>query len=199
MDFPILLSLTTPENREIRQKNYNFNLYNEIICKTNNHHNNKKFRQIGNEGNYTHQNISSGNIIHNNTFIPLTETKYNYLNNNNTYFHTNFVFKIDNSSNFNKKLYKGNSHKQTPNKKRSKNFKKFFDINNNNYRYFTQDDNNSNCNINNNNVFNIQNSIGKKKYYEEKKENIQKLRNPINSNKISFKQDNNTSNLSSIF
>ena len=37
LDFPILLSPTTPENREIRQKNYNFNLYNEIICKTNNH------------------------------------------------------------------------------------------------------------------------------------------------------------------
>ena len=44
--------------------------------------------------NVSQDNARNVNII-NNTFIPMTETKNNYLNNINTFFHTNFVFKID--------------------------------------------------------------------------------------------------------
>ena len=51
--------------------------------------------------------------------------------NNNTYFNTNFVFKIDNSSNFNNEISKGSSCRKSPIKRRSKNFKKYFDLNSN--------------------------------------------------------------------
>lgn len=186
--YPISASPTTPLNRENKQKNYNLNLYNEIICKTNNNNNNKKHNLIGNDSNYSRENISSGNIFNNN-YIPLTEIKNNYLNNSNsnTYIHTNFVFKIDDSANFNKVLYKDSSFRKSPIKKRSKNLKKFFDYNNfnQNNKYSSQNESNSNSNFNINNNSNINNNI-----YEKQDE--------IESNislayKGSFKSDNNNS------
>ena len=125
LECPISLSPST------QQRNYRLNLYNEIMSNTNNYDKkNIKFNTGKND--ISGDNISSGNII-NNTFIPLTETKYNYLNNNNTYFHTNFVFKIDNNSNFNTKIFKDTNCKISPNKKKNKNIKKFFDGNNSIY------------------------------------------------------------------
>ena len=126
--YPFSDSPTTPLNTENKQKNYNLNLFSEIICKTNNNNNNKKHHLIGNESNNSRENISSGNIFNNN-YIPLTEIKNNYLNNSNsnTYIHTNFFFKIDDNANFNKVLYKDSSYRKSPIKKRSKNLKKFFD------------------------------------------------------------------------
>ena len=118
LECPISLSPST------QQRNYRLNLYNEIMSNTNNYDKkNIKFNTGKND--ISGDNISSGNII-NNTFIPLTETKYNYLNNNNTYFHTNFVFKIDNNSNFNTKIFKDTNCKISPNKKKNKNIKKLF-------------------------------------------------------------------------
>ena len=184
IDYPIALSPTTKANRENKQKNCNLNLYNEIVSKKNNN----RYSRIRNEPNYIHQNINSGNII-NNDFTPLTEAKYNYLNNNNTYFNTNFVFKIDNGSNNNKNLYRGSSYRQTSNKKRSQNLEKFFGINtninniNSNNNYFSHNYNNSNYNIiNSNNINNINN----------KKSIKNKNKNNYEVNKISNKLDNNS-------
>ena len=114
------LSPSTPANRENNQKKYKTNLYNETISKPNN--NNKNIRK-DTELNNTHKSIVSGNFI-NNSYVPLTETKYHNLNKHKTYFHKNFVFKTDSGINFDKKIYKISTYKHTPNKKRSK-FKNF--------------------------------------------------------------------------
>ena len=186
-EYPIALSPINNSNEENKQKNSNINLYNEMLSKTNN----KRYTRIGTETNYTHQNISSGNIINNN-FVPLTEAKYNYLNNNNTYFHTNFVFKINNG-NYNGKIYKGSSYRQTPNKKRSKNFKKFFDINSNNncnnYNYNDNISNYNNKNINNN--INFKHSINNKLSYEFSN-NSNDFRNKNDIYKMPYQLDNNS-------
>ena len=141
---PISLSPASTAYRDNKQRNYRINLYNEIISKTNTA-DYRRNNRINSGNNTSGDNISTGNII-NNTFMPLTETKCNYLNNNNTYFHTNFVFKIDSNPNINNKLYKGSSYKLTPNKKKNKNIKNLFEINNNSIfnNYFTQNDNSSN-------------------------------------------------------
>ena len=194
IEYPIALSPTTTE-KENNQKNCYLNLYNEIASENNN----IRYSRIGTESNYKHQNqnISSENII-NNTFIPLTETKYHYLNNNNTYFHTNFVFKINNGSNSKNKIYRGSSYRQTPNKKRSKNFKKFFGINTNNYNnYYNNIYNNSNYNIiDNNNKINNTNNIDNKNSINIKKnnenENNSEIKNKNDIYKISYKLDNNS-------
>ena len=179
-EYPIALSPVSNQNGENKQKTCNLNLYNEVISKTNN----KRYTGIGTESNYSHQNISSGNIISHN-FIPLTETKCNYLNSN-TYLNTNIVFKINNGI-YNRKINKGSSYRQTPNKKRSKNFKKFFDINSNNNYNINYNDNNSNYNnINNiNNNINDKHSINNNKNYELSNENN-------NDCKMSYQLDNNS-------
>ena len=192
---PISLSPTNTAYRDNKQKNYRINLYNEIISKTNNA-DYRRNNRINSGNNTSGENISSGNII-NNTFMPLTETKCNYLNNNNTYFHTNFVFKIDSNSNINNKLYKGSSYKLTPNKKKNKNMKNIFEINNNSIfnNYFTQNENSSNYNTHHN-----LNNISDKKTYiggetqnsNKNKENKTKNRSKNGYYKISYKLCNNT-------
>ena len=112
--YPNSFSPTSTIYRKNKQKSYRINLYNEIMSKSNNYKKDNKF----NSGvNASQDNISNGNII-NNTFMPMTEAKYNYLNNSNTYFHSNFVFKTDSNSNCNNKIYKGSFSKLTPNRKR---------------------------------------------------------------------------------
>jgi len=192
---PISLSPASTAYRDTKQRNYRINLYNEIISKTNNA-DYRRNNRINSGCNTSGDNISSGNII-NNTFMPLTETKCNYLNNNNTYFHTNFVFKINSNPNVNNKLYKGSSYKLTPNKKKNKNLKNIFEINNNSIfnNYFTQNENSSNYNTHHN-----LNNISDKKTYmggetqssNKNKENKTKNRCKNTYYKISYKLCNNT-------
>ena len=192
---PISLSPASTAYRDNKQRNYRINLYNEIISKTNTA-DYRRNNRINSGNNTSGDNISTGNII-NNTFMPLTETKCNYLNNNNTYFHTNFVFKIDSNPNINNKLYKGSSYKLTPNKKKNKNIKNLFEINNNSIfnNYFTQNDNSSNYHThhNLNNISDKKTCMGGETLSSNKnKENKTKNRSKNGYYKISYKLCNNT-------
>ena len=181
----ISLSPATSAFRENKhKKNYRFNIYNQIVSKTNNNCNNKHFNRISSGTANSHENISLGNII-NNTFMPMTETKYNYLNNNNTYYHTNFVFKFDSNPNFNKnKLGRGSSQKLTPDKKASKNIKNYFEVNNNSIynNYFSQNENLSSYTSLNNIDRTNSNKIN---YMDEEQENNSKK--GAKNYKISYK------------
>ena len=180
-NYPISLSPTTPVNFQNKQKNFKLNLYNDIMFKSNN--NSKVHSRKVTEANYFHSNISSGNILNNN-YVPLTEGKYNYLNNNSTHFHTHFFFKFDNGTNISKNTIKGSSYRLTPSKKRSKHFKHFYDTNKNSVynKYFSQNE----SNINSSNNLNMQNSVNKF-FNEEEKESF--FRNKNNSYKLSSKSN----------
>ena len=180
------LSPTTSAYRDNKhKKNYRFNIYNQITSKGNNNCNNKRFNRISTGTANSHENISLGNII-NNTFMPMTETKFNYLNNNNTYYHNNFVFKFDSNPNFNKhKLGRASSPKLTPDKKASKNIKNYFEVNNNSIynNYFSQNENLSSYTSQNNIDRGNSNKVN---YMDEEQENKAK------NYKISYKLCNDT-------
>jgi hypothetical protein len=182
------MSLTpaTHDSHKKELKYNNLNLYNEIISKTNS--NRRYFDQNDTEGNYSHQNISSGNIV-NNTFAPLSDIKYNYLNSNNPYFHTNVVFKFGNNSTNKSSL--SSNFKQTQSTKRSNDFKKFFDLNNNKNHNFND------CISKNESNSNYDKSIKKgiNHYYNNIDGEIREFRNKNNLYKISFKSDSNTNTL----
>ena len=182
--YPISFSPTNTIYRKNKQKSYRINLYNEIMSKSNNYKKDNKFNSCVNA---SQDNISNGNII-NNTFMPMTEAKYNYLNNSNTYFHSNFVFKTESNSNCNNKIYKGSFSKLTPNKKRNKKLKNIFEPSNNSIynNHFNQNDNNSSYHIYNN----IKKHSETKKYLEEEKVNETKNKN--SSYKITYKLCNNS-------
>ena len=185
------LSPTTSAFRDNKhKKNFRFNIYNQIVSKTNNNCNNKHFNRISTGTANSNENISLGNII-NNTFMPMTETKYNYLNNNNTYYHTNFVFKFDSNPNFNKKkLCRGSSQRLTPDKKASKNIKNYFEANNNSIynNYFSQNENLSSYASQNNIDRRNSNKINYMDEEQEKNTN----KNGVKNYKISYKLCNDT-------
>ena len=170
-----------PSNDRIKENksSCNFNLYNEMINKANNNNiNNKRYNLTESYSNYSNENISSGNIINNN-FIPLSETKYNYLKDNNTYYYTNLVFKLDNGLNFKNVFMKSIIQKKSPVKKIDANFKKISDIN--------QKQSGSDFDINKSyNLHHIHNLIIDKNYYKEEKN--------INNKSISFKLSSKSKN-----
>ena len=181
--YPISFSPTTPIYKENKNKSYRINLYNKIMAKSNNY---KKNNRLNSGTNISQDNISNGNII-NNPFIPMTEIKYNYLNNN-SYFHTNLVFKIDSSSICNNKIKKGSFNKLTPDKNRIKNLKNVLEVSNNSiyYSQLNQNDNNKNYHT----CYNIKKHSKTKKYIEEEKVNEIKTKN--NYYKITYKLCNNS-------
>ena len=170
--YPISLFPSTNTIKE-NKSSCNFNLYNEMVNKANNSNvNNKRYNLTESYSNYSNENISSGNIINNN-FIPLSETKYNYINDNNTYYNTNFVFKIDNTSNLKNVFTNNIIQKKSPVKKIDTNFKKISDIN--------QKQSGSDFDINKSyNLNYIHNLIIDKNNYKEE--------NNINNKSISFKK-----------
>lgn len=183
--YPISFSPTAPIFWENKRKSYTINLDNEIMGNSNKYKNSKKKFSMNN---VSQDNARNVNII-NNTFIPMTETKNNYLNNINTFFHTNFVFKIDSNSNFYNKLYKGSFSKLYHHKKRSINLKNIFDVSNNSIY------NNNNQNDNSINYFahhNIKKHSKSKIYIEEEKENNTELKRKNTSYRITYKLFNNS-------
>jgi hypothetical protein len=116
---PMSLSPSTPGDRENKKKKNNLNLYNEITSKIKNK---RKYNFLENNSNQERKNSSSRNIFNNN-FFPLTESKNNYLNIQNTnqsYINTNFFFRIDGNINNNKGLYTGINYKKYPIKNKKK-------------------------------------------------------------------------------
>ena len=183
--YPNSFSPTTPIYRGNKQKSYRINLYNKIMAKSNNYKKNNKFSS---GKNVSQDNISNGKIINNNTLNPMTEEKYNYLNNSNSYFHTNVVFKIDRNSNCNNKIYKSSFHRLTPDKKRSLNLKHILEVSNNSFNnnHLFQIDNNRNYHI----CYKIKKHSKTKKCIEEEKVNESKTKN--SNYKITYKLCNNS-------